>query len=188
MGVSSRLRLVPRPGLVPYRLVSSDEWQASKTWREVLGFASSFYHIIHAAGVPSPSRSSSRSLVSSGVSHRAVGASRASHQTKGKQARRRGGAFSGSRLVIPSRHPCGRACRSRVIVPSSPHPIITGKQAGRRRQDGLVAWASVSFSRSAWAVMIPGAGVVPHHPQRRSPHPCPIPTPKRKTRQASRQA
>lgn len=86
---------------------------------------------------------------------------------RGKQASKEAGAchHPRSRLVIPSRHPCGRACCSRSIVPSSPHPIIPGKQAGRRRQDGIVAWASVSFSRFCpGAVMIPGRASCSRHP------------------------
>lgn len=55
-GVSSR-----SPSSASFRIVSSHQMRASKTTgHEALGFASSFYYIIHAAGVPSSSRSSSR--------------------------------------------------------------------------------------------------------------------------------
>lgn len=88
-------------------------------------------------------------LVSSSVSIRAVGASRASHQMKGKQASKqaskttgRGEASSGSRLVVLPRPPCG----GRAIPGSHDVPVVpvvasfpsspVSKQAAKERDKG----------------------------------------------------
>lgn len=54
---------------------------------------------------------------------------------RGTQARRQGVSSSSVPSHPPRpRHPCGRACRPRVLVPLSPHPLIPGKQAKRQEE------------------------------------------------------
>lgn len=100
----------------------------------------------------------------------------------------------GAHLPILSRHPCGASLR----FPWSPcrHlitrlvPRVSKQAGGWENGGGHVASAGVFFQASGeaagrcdiairraffllprTAAMIPGAGVVPHHPPRRSPHP-----------------
>ena len=82
---------------------------------------------------------------------------------------------------------------SRAVITSSPHPRQASRRAGRTRQPRGVGGGGFSFKQwgatgrcdiairmafllSRTAAIIPGAGVVPHHPSRRSPRPCLIPS------------
>ena len=98
---------------------------------------------------------------------------------RGKQASRAGACHHHrSRLVIPSRHPCGRACRSRAIVPSSPHHIIPSKQAddGGGRPRGMGVGLVLSFLPGSGHDT--GEGVMLSSSSRRSPpHQHLIPSP-----------
>lgn len=132
-------RLVPHPRLLPYRLVSSDEGKQDDgavvpscrpiPWRSFIS-SQSRLRLVRRLGL-SCRRASRLASFRPG----------SSHQMRDKQARRQGVSSSSVPSHPPRpRHPCGRACRPRVLVPLSPHPLIPGKQAGGRgERDSLVA-------------------------------------------------
>ena len=139
MGVSSR-----SPSPASFRIASSHQMKASKQdgavvpscrpipWRSFIS-PQSRLRLVRRLG-----------LSCRRASRLASFRPRSSHQMRGKQARRQGVSSSSAPSHPPRpRHPCGRACRPRVLVPLSPHPLIPGKQAG-----GGVA-ASTIVSRRA---------------------------------------
>ena len=153
-----------------------------------------FFYLV---AIPSPSRSSSRSIVSSCVSPRLI-PSRVISSDEGQASKEAGRVIiigSVSSASAPSSvRPSVPSQGSRAVITSSPHPRQASRRAGRTRQPRGVGGGVFSFKQwggatgrcdiairmafllSRTAAIIPGAGVVPHHPSRRSPHPCLIPS------------
>lgn len=128
-----RLVSFPIPGFVPYRLVSSDEGKQDDgavvpscrpiPWRSFIS-PQSRLRLVRRLGL-SCRRASRLASFRPG----------SSHQMRDKQARRQGVSSSSVPSHPPRpRHPCGRACRPRVLVPLSPHPQQASRRAGRTRQ------------------------------------------------------
>ena len=148
------------------------------------------------AAIPSPSRSSSRSIVSSCVSPRLI-PSQVISSDEGQASKEAGSVIIlgpvSSASAPSSVRPGVPSPGSRAVIISSPHPRQASRRAGRTRQPRGVGGGGFSFKQwgatgrcdiairmafllSRTAAIIPGAGVVPHHPSRRSPRPCLIPS------------
>lgn len=158
----------PIPGFVPYRLVSSDEGKQDDgavvpscrpiPWRSFIS-PQSRLRLVRRLGL-SCRRASRLASFRPG----------SSHQMRDKQARRQGVSSSSVPSHPPRpRHPCGRACRPRVLVPLSPHPQQASRRAGRTRQPrgvGGGAFLSSSGGRRG-VVILPSAWRFYSHARRR---------------------
>lgn len=129
MGVSSR-----SPSPASFRIASSHQMRASKTtgrgWSVLSSYPVAFFYL---AAIPSPSRSSSRSIVSSCVSPRLV-PSRVISSDDGQASKEAGrviilGPVS-SASAPSSVRPGVPSPGSRAVITSSPHPQQASKQAG----------------------------------------------------------
>lgn len=127
---------MPRPA-PSFRIASSHQMRASKTTGRGSVLSSYPVAFFYLAAIPSPSRSSSRSIVSSCVSPRLV-QSQVISSDEGQASKEAGrviilGPVS-SASAPSSVRPGVPSPGSRAVITSSPHPRQASRRAGRTRQ------------------------------------------------------